>query len=215
MKFQLHIILLILSTPFLFNGCSTPGSITEDREELSAQMSSVNREESLNVILIDLPGYTGASISIAPGISGSGSVNADKIALEEARFVFSKAFPNFEVRVKGLDEMHALEADFRLEISANARTSSMNGKHDAILESRLFDKEGKLLLESSDKGTIDDWQYAQHDSMQRAFVVAYTQLLNKILALPEFQADNNVLSDRKSNFRSLLSKANVPAEFGP
>jgi hypothetical protein len=183
--------LLSLCLLTLLSGCGTPGNLSDDRSALEERLSQLKRLPAMCVVFEELPGKTGDSLTIGPGLSGSHSVNADKIAYQEAQNIFSLACESVEVLVPGLDDADTA-ADgvnvLTLRLKADASTSAFDGSHVAKIDAVLISAQGRVLLETHEEVNVkDSWQYAQTDTMQRAFIAAYGLLIEKISALPSLE----------------------------
>jgi hypothetical protein len=109
-------------------------------------------------------------------IENHASVDSDAIAKRMARDVFSQ---KYKMVIMGKPDGVDMGPYLLLEISAEASTNAMNGDHLALVEGVFSNSEGETLFRASTAHKVDDWQYGQSDSIERAFYGAYQKLLEQ------------------------------------
>lgn len=174
---QRFFVLLLVVT---LGACAT-GSMEEDIARYNESFSPTKSNRSFYIKFLKLPGTASASLSfmVPTGglfipLSGSGSVDCDQIAKQIAEVVFGNKFKKVII---GTPNSVEVENYIALEVDASCSTSSINGYHVAKIHGLFKDESGDLLFEANVEHTVDDWQYAQLDSMQRAFYGAFHKLL--------------------------------------
>lgn len=178
--FRLANLLKLAFISLVLTGCAT-GTLQKDISAYSSAYNPTKNDETIYVNFIYLPGIASARMStmvpaggIFVPIEGHGSVDCDPIARDMVVQVFSLKFAEVVLGEPAKNNGHPYKI---LEIDATASTSSMNGHHTANISGTFTDAQNSLLFQSQTEHVVDDWQYAQEDSMQRAFYGAFHKLL--------------------------------------
>lgn len=181
------IVALLLFFLCLLSGCGTPGSLKSDRRTLDANYANVHPEGKLTVVFDSLPGKIGDAYCYAPGMWSSASLDASEVAIGEAFEVFKHVYEDVKIVILSEGDATDAERDSSdssciLRLRARATTSSFSGAHVAVLEVRAIDEQGRTVFEYSDTEKVyDAFQYAQVDTMQRAFLRIYRRVADRLL----------------------------------
>ena len=178
---NIYRILLFISFIVFVSACSTPGNLKTDLGQLDLEFSEPKIESELIIEFSIMPGTASASTEMFVSgvfIKGSGSVDADSIAVNMAELVFSKLFNS--VYINRDDSIGLTRPFYKLKIQAAAKTSSWDGSHTADINAEFFDQNGNLLLSTSTQKEVIHLTYAHKESMQRAFLRAYQEIAGEL-----------------------------------